>query len=88
MSRTIRVMSVHERKRQLIDVLIVDSAGGLHIDDEMMQEIQAVHGVLSPVETVFVIDSMMGQDDYSTIQRALNVMPCEYATPGYMKVGP
>jgi signal recognition particle subunit SRP54 len=49
-------------RRQLIDVLIVDSAGRLHIDDEMMQEIQSVHNVLNPVETLFVIDSMMGQD--------------------------
>jgi signal recognition particle subunit SRP54 len=47
---------------QLIDVLIVDSAGRLHIDDEMMQEIQAVHKVLAPIETLFVIDSMTGQD--------------------------
>ncbi len=47
---------------QLIDVLIVDSAGRLHIDDEMMQEIQAVHKVLMPAETLFVIDSMTGQD--------------------------
>ncbi len=47
---------------QLIDVLIVDSAGRLHIDDEMMQEIQSVHKVLTPVETLFVIDSMTGQD--------------------------
>ncbi|HIF52192.1 MAG TPA: signal recognition particle protein [Thiotrichaceae bacterium] len=47
---------------QLIDVLIVDSAGRLHIDNEMMQEIQSVHKVLSPVETLFVIDSMTGQD--------------------------
>jgi len=47
---------------QLMDVLIVDSAGRLHIDDEMMQEIQAVHKVLTPAETLFVIDSMTGQD--------------------------
>lgn len=49
-------------KKQLIDVLIVDSAGRLHVDDEMMQEIKAVHEVLTPVETLFVIDSMTGQD--------------------------
>ncbi len=49
-------------RKQLIDVLIVDSAGRLHIDDEMMQEIKSVHEVLSPAETIFVIDSMTGQD--------------------------
>jgi signal recognition particle subunit SRP54 len=49
-------------KVQLIDVLIVDSAGRLHVDDEMMQEIKSVHEVLTPAETLFVIDSMTGQD--------------------------
>ncbi|MGB1800488.1 MAG: signal recognition particle protein [Gammaproteobacteria bacterium] len=49
-------------KKQLIDVLIVDSAGRLHVDDDMMQEIKSVHGVLTPAETIFVIDSMTGQD--------------------------
>jgi len=44
------------------DVLLVDSAGRLHVDDEMMAEIQAVHGVLQPVETLYVADSMTGQD--------------------------
>ena len=49
-------------RKQLIDVLIVDSAGRLHVDDEMMQEIKSVHDVLTPAETIFVIDSMTGQD--------------------------
>ncbi len=55
-------MTLDVARVQLIDVLIVDSAGRLHIDNEMMQEIQSVHKVLSPVETLFVIDSMTGQD--------------------------
>ncbi|MCZ6802862.1 MAG: signal recognition particle protein [Proteobacteria bacterium] len=59
---TIAANALDFARRQLIDVLIVDSAGRLHVDDEMMQEIQAVHQVLAPVETLFVIDSMMGQD--------------------------
>ncbi len=59
---TIAANAVASARRQLIDVLIVDSAGRLHIDDEMMQEIQAVYSAISPVETLFVIDSMMGQD--------------------------
>jgi len=54
--------AVDQARRQLIDVLIVDSAGRLHIDDEMMQEIQTVHDKITPIETLFVIDSMMGQD--------------------------
>lgn len=59
---SIAAKAVDTARRQLIDVLIVDSAGRLHIDDEMMQEIQAVHKVLAPIETLFVIDSMIGQD--------------------------
>ena len=49
-------------KRQLYDVLIVDTAGRLHVDGEMMSEIKSLHSILSPIETLFVIDSMMGQD--------------------------
>jgi signal recognition particle subunit SRP54 len=60
--KTIASNAVDTARRQLIDVLIVDSAGRLHIDDDMMQEIKQVHSAISPVETLFVIDSMMGQD--------------------------
>lgn len=49
-------------RRQLIEALIVDSAGRLHVDAEMMREIKAVHARLRPVETLFVVDSMQGQD--------------------------
>jgi signal recognition particle subunit SRP54 len=59
---TIATNALDTARRQLIDVLIVDSAGRLHIDDDMMQEIKSVHEVLNPVETLFVIDSMIGQD--------------------------
>ncbi len=44
------------------DVLIVDTAGRLAIDDAMMQEIKRLHDVLNPVETLFVVDAMQGQD--------------------------
>ena len=49
-------------RKQFFDVLIIDSAGRLHIDDEMMQEIKRVHGAVAPSETIFVVDSMTGQD--------------------------
>lgn len=49
-------------KKQLIDVLIVDTAGRLHIDDDLMQEISAVSNTISPTETLLVVDSMAGQD--------------------------
>ncbi|MGH8582452.1 MAG: signal recognition particle protein [Gammaproteobacteria bacterium] len=52
---------MHARKG-FHDVLIVDTAGRLHIDEPMMQEIQRLHAGLHPAETLFVVDSMMGQD--------------------------
>ncbi len=53
-------------RKHFVDVLIVDTAGRLHIDDEMMREIARVHGILNPVETLFVVDSMTGQDAANT----------------------
>ena len=51
----------HARK-QFIDVVIVDTAGRLHVDDEMMAEIKRLHAAIKPIETLFVVDSMTGQD--------------------------
>ena len=72
---TIASNALDVARRQLIDVLIVDSAGRLHVDEEMMQEIQAVHNVLTPVETLFVIDSMMGQDAVNAAAAFNNALP-------------
>ncbi len=49
-------------RKKAIDVVIVDSAGRLHVDADMMDEIQRVHAAINPVETLFVADSMTGQD--------------------------
>ncbi len=49
-------------RKKAIDVVIVDSAGRLHVDAGMMDEIQRVHAAVKPVETLFVADSMTGQD--------------------------
>ena len=54
--------AIDEAKRSHADVLIVDTAGRLHIDGEMMAEVQAVHAKAAPHETLFVVDSMAGQD--------------------------
>ncbi|MEM8815031.1 MAG: signal recognition particle protein [Pseudomonadota bacterium] len=54
--------ALDDAKRQHADVLIVDTAGRLHVDGEMMREVQAVHAAAAPVETLFVVDSMAGQD--------------------------
>ena len=51
-----------EARRSLFDVLIVDTAGRLHVDDEMMAEIREISGEVAPTETLFVVDSMAGQD--------------------------
>jgi len=54
--------ALDEAVRSHVDVLIVDTAGRLHIDDDMMQEVRAVHDRAKPHETLFVVDSMAGQD--------------------------
>jgi signal recognition particle subunit SRP54 len=54
-----------------LDVLIVDTAGRLAIDEEMMREIAALHSALNPVETLFVVDAMQGQDAVN-VARAFN----------------
>jgi signal recognition particle subunit SRP54 len=51
-----------EARLRFHDVLIVDTAGRLHIDDEMMAEVKAIHETVQPHETLFVVDSMTGQD--------------------------
>jgi len=51
-----------QARKRLVDVLIVDTAGRLHVDDEMMAEAKAVHDACEPVETLFVVDAMTGQD--------------------------
>ncbi len=55
-----------EAKKQFQDVLLVDTAGRLHVDAEMMGEIQQIHAAINPVETLFVVDSMTGQDAANT----------------------
>ncbi|MEA5444649.1 signal recognition particle protein [Gammaproteobacteria bacterium AB-CW1] len=49
-------------RKQHADVLIVDTAGRLHIDEELMQEVQDIHAAVEPLETLFVVDAMTGQD--------------------------
>lgn len=51
-----------EAKQSLYDILIVDTAGRLHVDEEMMVEIREISSCVSPTETLFVVDSMAGQD--------------------------
>jgi len=62
-------------RRTYVDVLIVDTAGRLHIDVEMMSEIQALHAELNPVETLFVVDAMTGQDAANTAKAFNDALP-------------
>ncbi len=62
-------------RRQLKDVLIVDTAGRLTIDAAMMAEIRSLHATLAPRETLFVIDAMMGQDAVRTAQAFNDALP-------------
>jgi signal recognition particle subunit SRP54 len=57
------------------DVLIVDSAGRLAIDEMMMREIAGLHGALKPVETLFVVDAMQGQDAVNTAKAFADALP-------------
>lgn len=62
----IAAMALLEAKKMGMDVLIVDTAGRLHIDDAMMAEIKGIHQALNPTETLFVVDGMTGQDAAKT----------------------
>jgi signal recognition particle subunit SRP54 len=62
-------------RRQFVDVLIIDTAGRLHVDDEMMTEIQELHAAINPVETLFVVDSMTGQDAANTAKAFNDALP-------------
>jgi len=59
----------------MIDVLIIDTAGRLHVDGELMTEIQAVHKAANPVETLFVVDSMTGQDAVNSAKAFDEALP-------------
>ena len=67
--------SLEHARRKHLDVLIVDTAGRLHIDDQMMDEIQRIHAAVNPVETLFVVDSMTGQDAANTAQAFNDALP-------------
>jgi signal recognition particle subunit SRP54 len=67
----IAARAVEYARTRYLDVLIVDTAGRLAMDEAMMQEIAALHGALQPVETLFVVDSMQGQDAVN-VARAFN----------------
>jgi signal recognition particle subunit SRP54 len=67
--------AVDYARKQYFDVLLVDTAGRLAIDEALMQEIKALHAVLNPVETLFVVDAMQGQDAVNTAKAFKEALP-------------
>lgn len=67
--------AIDSAKRKFLDVIIIDTAGRLHIDDEMMEEIKGLHAAINPIETLFVVDSMTGQDAANTAKVFNDALP-------------
>ena len=67
--------AISDAKKSFVDVLLVDTAGRLAIDEAMMAEIKALHQAVNPVETLFVVDSMTGQDAAVTAKAFSEALP-------------
>ena len=67
--------AIASAKTQFADVLIIDTAGRLAIDEPMMDEIKQIHKVANPIETLFVIDAMIGQDSVNTAKAFNEALP-------------
>ncbi|TKB46946.1 signal recognition particle protein [Thalassotalea mangrovi] len=67
--------AIQHAKKQFFDVVLVDTAGRLHVDGEMMDEIQQLHKNVDPVETLFVVDAMTGQDAANTAKAFNDALP-------------
>ncbi|WP_297483480.1 signal recognition particle protein [uncultured Photobacterium sp.] len=72
---TIVKAALEHGKTKFYDVVIVDTAGRLHVDEEMMDEIKDIHQALNPVETLFVVDAMTGQDAANTAKAFNDALP-------------
>ena len=72
---TIAKNALESAKKQYMDVVIFDTAGRLHIDADMMNEIKALHQTVNPIETLFVVDSMTGQDAANTAKAFHEALP-------------
>ncbi|WP_417500197.1 signal recognition particle protein [Methylophaga sp.] len=67
--------AIEQAKRDYVDVVIIDTAGRLHIDDDMMDEIKQIHTAINPIETLFTVDSMTGQDAANTAKAFNEALP-------------
>ncbi len=73
--RAIALAALDHAKRHYFDVLLVDTAGRLAIDAALMAEIRELHAILDPVETLFVVDAMQGQDAVNTARAFKDALP-------------
>jgi signal recognition particle subunit SRP54 len=73
--RDIALAALDYARRHYFDVLLVDTAGRLGIDEAMMAEISALHAALNPVETLFIVDAMQGQDAINTARAFKDALP-------------
>ncbi|MEW6999402.1 signal recognition particle protein [Colwelliaceae bacterium BS250] len=71
----IATAAIEHAKKKFIDVVLIDTAGRLHVDGEMMDEIQQLHTKVNPVETLFVVDAMTGQDAANTAKAFNEALP-------------
>lgn len=71
----IGVGAIEHAKKHFFDVVIIDTAGRLHVDAEMMDEIKQLHAAINPIETLFVVDSMTGQDAANTAKAFNEALP-------------
>ncbi len=71
----IATSAVDAAKRQFVDVLILDTAGRLAIDEAMMDEVRRIHAAVNPIETLFVVDAMTGQDAANTARAFGEALP-------------
>ena len=67
--------ALEQARKNFADILIIDTAGRLHIDEEMMGEIKELHSAINPAETLFVVDSMTGQDAANTAKAFNEALP-------------
>ena len=71
----IAAAAVQSAKQQLADVLLIDTAGRLAVDEAMMAEIKQLHASVKPIETLFVVDAMTGQDAANTAKAFNDALP-------------
>jgi len=71
----IALAALDHARKQYFDVLLVDTAGRLAVDEAMMREIRELHAALKPVETLFVVDAMQGQDAVNTAKAFKEALP-------------